>query len=327
MSADDTIEVDASNPPDVPIEDGTVFTGGAITARPTYVDGDPNFTVLNLPDGPHDVVKRTKSTIDPITGEIPYDETVSLERDNDQRVLGANVSLSRALNLLATLGAAWMAGGVRLILSDGTYISFDSSASATTFLSFSQEIATPSFIQQNEGFSATGYVPKENGAISPTSGVTIGFGVDLGGKTETSLLSDGVPQSIADILAPYTQLKGQDAQNKLDQSPLTLTTDQANTVSEVYMNLIGSQVGQDYNAASSSSFSSLPKGTRSAVVDLAYQYGTGLSTATPSFWGDITSQNWASAVSELNNFHDSYPTRRQSEANLIQADINDGLLK
>ncbi|MBK4668428.1 hypothetical protein JJQ10_15500, partial [Enterobacter hormaechei] len=67
--------------------------------------------------------------------------------------------------------------------------------------------------------------------------------------------------------------------------------------------------------------------TRTAIVSVSYQYGQNLAAATPEFWKQVTSGRWADAVKNLNNFKDNFPTRRQSEAALIQADIAAGKLK
>ncbi|WP_259271153.1 pesticin C-terminus-like muramidase, partial [Klebsiella pneumoniae] len=75
-----------------------------------------------------------------------------------------------------------------------------------------------------------------------------------------------------------------------------------------------------------SKFSSLPLNTRTAIVSVAYQYGTNLASATPNFWSQVTNGQWQEAINNLNNFGDAYPTRRRSEAALIQSDLDAGKL-
>ncbi|WP_117035089.1 pesticin C-terminus-like muramidase [Klebsiella pneumoniae] len=59
---------------------------------------------------------------------------------------------------------------------------------------------------------------------------------------------------------------------------------------------------------------------------VAYQYGTNLASATPNFWSQVTNGQWQEAINNLNNFGDAYPTRRRSEAALIQSDLDAGKL-
>ncbi|MBO1360258.1 hypothetical protein J2D73_10715 [Acetobacter sacchari] len=73
-------------------------------------------------------------------------------------------------------------------------------------------------------------------------------------------------------------------------------------------------------------FNELPLEMKTVIDDLHYHYGD-LSTATPRFWGDVTSGNWSQAINELRNFDDDFPTRRNAEADAIQNDINYGFLK
>ncbi|ELQ9312151.1 hypothetical protein R3D73_005197 [Serratia marcescens] len=98
-------------------------------------------------------------------------------------------------------------------------------------------------------------------------------------------------------------------------------------VSNIYVNQYSAGMASRYSSAAGSPFSALPLNTRTAIVSVAYQYGQNLAQAAPTFWSYVTQKQWANVVNELNNFGDTYPTRRQSEAALIQSDINSGKLK
>lgn len=72
-------------------------------------------------------------------------------------------------------------------------------------------------------------------------------------------------------------------------------------------------------------FDQLDPDKQTAIVDLAYQFGTNLAKAAPKFWGAATSGDWNGAVTELKDFYG--PTiapsrhdiqRRADEAGLIQ---------
>lgn len=312
--------------------DGVSVTGGNAGGGlnfpiPFHIVGHDDFMVLAINNDVFDATRRNQSTIDPLTGELPYDDTVAIER-GDKRLLLTYKNFSDALNELNRLGDVWKQGAMILVLSDTTFITFGDVNQMTSFLSNSNRIAKTEFIREKEGFHAAGYVPRDAaGNALGQSGVTIGVGIDLGGRSAQSMLNDGVPQNLVDILSPYLGLKGQSAVDKLNQSPLSLPESQAMDISNIYVNQYSAGIASRYSSAAGSSFSALPLNTRTAIVSVAYQYGQNLAQAAPTFWNYVTQKQWANVVNELNNFGDAYPTRRQSEAALIQADINSGKLK
>ena len=46
-----------------------------------------------------------------------------------------------------------------------------------------------------------------------------------------------------------------------------------------------------------------------------------MKSKTPKFWKYATSGNWDKAYNELMDFKDKYPTRRKSEAKLLNSKI------
>ena len=178
------------------------------------------------------------------------------------------------------------------------------------------------------GLQTTAYVPMDHGVPLGNSGVTLGAGIDLGSKTAASLLSDGVSPGLAALLGEYTALRGEQALNKLRQKPLNISEAQAKEITHVYFELISTNMEKRVDAvAGAGKFRSIPYNTRTAIIDLSFQYGENLAGSVPKTWGMITSGNWKGVVQELNNFGDDYPTRRKSEAKLIQGDIDRGLLQ
>jgi GH24 family phage-related lysozyme (muramidase) len=179
------------------------------------------------------------------------------------------------------------------------------------------------FIERHEGGILTqGYVPP-----SGHSGVTIGAGVDLGQHTAAELAAWGVPQSLINVLQPYLGLSGATASNYLAGHPLTISLADATTLSHLAENDFTADVASNYNSASGGNFYDLPQGAQTAVVDLAYQYGTNLAGATPNFWSQITTGDWNAAIQNLDNFGDDYDTRRGDEADLLRQEIADGTLQ
>lgn len=184
------------------------------------------------------------------------------------------------------------------------------------------------FISKNEGQQQLTAYP--SGALAQSApatgkdpgagiGVTIATGVDLGSHSVDDLKRWGVSdQGVAD-LAPAMGLKGDAARNFLNASqPLTIGAADAQAMDEGALKDTISAVQKAYDSTDpATSFSNLTPGQQTAIVDLAYQYGTNLASRTPKFWGDVTSGNWDAAVNELNNFHDSYLARRESEAGIL----------
>ena len=193
-----------------------------------------------------------------------------------------------------------------------------------------------SFIRQHE--SVGGVINRKasvphyrNGNVIGHSGVTIGAGIDLGGMTVSQLTGYGMPSAFVELLKPYLGLQGQAALSYLDAHPLTIPQNLVSSLdqlqNDVEMKTIN-KVASLYTADASPhvNFFQLPAGAQTAIVDLAFQYGSNLAKAAPIFWGQVTHGQWSAAVTNLNNFGDSYPSRRESEGALIQADISSGKL-
>ena len=170
------------------------------------------------------------------------------------------------------------------------------------------------FISDREGGQAlTGYVPDPSGS---RSGVTIATGFDLGARDAGDLLALGLPSGLRASLHPYLGLTGQSAVSALAKQPLTITQTDADLIDRASKANALTGLVASYNASSSVTFSSLPAQAQTVIASVAFQYGS-LAIATPTFWKHVTSQDWAAAVSELRNFGDRYPTRRNLEADLL----------
>ncbi|MGM5657168.1 hypothetical protein K2185_30460, partial [Klebsiella sp. K5-312] len=160
-------------------------------------------------------------------GEIPYDEWVFVETSG-KRILTDEGDITYVLQLLQNVGNSWANNGIDLVFGDNQYLRFDSKSSLVSFLENSNRIVKYDFIQEKEGFSTSGYVPKgSDGNPDGNSGVTVGSGVDLGNRTSSSMINDGIDRTFAESLNAYFGLKGQDAQNQLNSNPLNLTYSQA----------------------------------------------------------------------------------------------------
>jgi len=179
-----------------------------------------------------------------------------------------------------------------------------------------------SHIYTNEdGVHTTGYlVPGASNA-----GVTIGAGVDLGSQSASGLASMGVAQNIITTVTPYLGLKGAAASTAVTKNGYpTLSQADATSLSQALLDSTRATVASRFDATSAvAKFDELPAEAQTVIIDVAYPNGPYLSTSAPSFWADVTSGNWSSAVDELNNWYgtNSSNPRYQGDAALLQSAI------
>lgn len=174
------------------------------------------------------------------------------------------------------------------------------------------------FIDELEGFTVRGYVPKDvRGEPLGQSGATIGGGVDLGHWTVTALRRRKVPESIIEKVAPYCGLRGWDAVHAL-VIPLVLTEDEARRLTRTIQGDITDALIARYDRASKVPMRFIAQQAQTVLLSVAYQYGPDLARRCPKFWRAMTSQDWQAAVKELEDFGDAYPTRRRKEAKYLK---------
>jgi len=178
------------------------------------------------------------------------------------------------------------------------------------------------FIGRQEGFRLDAYVPDP---WFSRSGVTIGTGVDVGQRSVADIQALDIPEALKQKLAPYAGLTGQDAVNFLANRPLRLTEVEAYALDTAVAQDIFGDVATLYDAAATGeSFLELPLEARTAIGDVAYQYGPNLEQRLPDFWGDVTQGRWDEATQTLKDFGDRYPDRRDAEADLLEQAIGRG---
>ncbi len=235
------------------------------------------------------------------------------------------------------------ATGVRSEWSDG--VAFESPESDISLLPYSASaVLAPSpqaaesashqinfdFIERLEGgILLDAYVPLRNGVPVGQSGVTIAAGFDLGQHDQAFLDSTGWPQDLIDRLSPYLGLKGVDAQvflygdadQGLAANELTVSQEEGELIAEVVRERKAVEIIAAYDAASSVAFADLPEPAQTVIASVAFQYGSNLASATPNFWGFVTTQDYTSAIAELNDFNDQFSTRRETEADYLESGL------
>ena len=202
------------------------------------------------------------------------------------------------------------------------------------------------FIRKREDASYNGtlnpiaVVPhnKITGIVVGHSGATIGEGIDLGQMSLAQLQGFGnLSASFIHSLTPYLgknpgvnpHATGQAALTYLNAHPLVISQgdlSQLETLQHDVEQITIKKVVQNYNAVAYTNFWSLPGGAQTAIIDLAFQYGTNLAAKTPQFWKQVTTGQWQAAVDNLNDFGDDFRTRRKKEADKISNDITEEYL-
>lgn len=166
------------------------------------------------------------------------------------------------------------------------------------------------FITELEGFKTKGYVPSDN------SGVTIGTGVDLKSKNENYFSE--LPKSIRDKLKPYFGLSGKSAKDKLAKIPLELEENEVKQINQITKKSEANLLKRKWKEATGTDFDNLPSSLATPIASVAFQYGAGSPADTyEKFWSAATSGDVKGMESELRNFRDKYPTRREAEADYM----------
>ncbi len=176
------------------------------------------------------------------------------------------------------------------------------------------------FISDREGGRrTTGYVPDPEGS---RSGVTIGTGIDLGQMGESDLEQFDFPSGLKDKLRPYLGIIKFEAVSLLNSMPLQVTDAEAELIDKQVKSRFLRGLERKFNDAAANRFDELPDGVQTVIASVAFQYGD-LRTKTPNFWRQITTSDWQGAYSNLRNFGDKYPTRRNLEADLLQSSLKE----
>ena len=188
------------------------------------------------------------------------------------------------------------------------------------------------FLTCHEGFLFCGYVPidPKSGEVLGESGVTVGAGVDLGSKSRASFSS--LSSTLVDKLEPYFGLKRNLAACAAIERPLQLTQAEAISVTDAVKNNIDNQALERYNRdkdPSALEFASLPRGIRTAIISVWYQFGyPDVKPTYPKFWGFVKNNDWENAIKELRNFYTNPNEqqlgdlrRRNNEADIIEATL------
>jgi hypothetical protein len=171
-------------------------------------------------------------------------------------------------------------------------------------------------------------VPNRKDVVIGHSGATLGYGVDLGGRSVAGLKALGLSQPVIDALAPYLPYRGQAALAYVKAHPLTLPAADVQAIDGAVESQNARALAAKFDAASEvGAFRDLPANTQTAIADLYFQYGTdNPAKAAPNFWRQITQGDWQGAHDNLKAFGDAYGPRRHDEADRLAQDMGAGVL-
>lgn len=171
------------------------------------------------------------------------------------------------------------------------------------------------FIQrQFEGVELVGYVPPLDGGVIE-SGVTVGAGFDIGQRSIEEI-DDAFSYELADKLAPYCGVTGNNAITLLSEKPLVITESECEIINEYAHKQAENRLLAIWQRDCDYAFHSLPDGIQTIIASVAFQYGD-LSKACPNFWRQAIEQDWEMMAKNLWDFGDAYPTRRRQEYILL----------
>jgi hypothetical protein len=180
------------------------------------------------------------------------------------------------------------------------------------------------FLHMLEGFNNQGYVPVSKlGKPLGKSGVTIGYGFDLGQQTVKSLTALGLKAALTNKLVPYVTLKKQDALNFLNAKPLILTDTEVKELDKAVKLKYYDAIKKEFEDNSDLSFTHLDTEKQTVIFSVSYQYGS-LKKSCPKFFKYVTRNMWVNAVAELRDFGDDYPIRRNLEADYLETGLKKG---
>ena len=173
-------------------------------------------------------------------------------------------------------------------------------------------------IKEFEGAAVTeGYVPMRDGEALESSGVTIASGFDIGQRSENDLWDLNLGAELTECLTPYANLRGEAAVEAINRNPLTVTDEDAEVIDEVVHARFERRVERKWNESSNIYWTELSDRQQTIVMSVTYQYGSPWRRC-PTFWRLATDDDWDGVIAELRDFGDSYPTRRNREADYLE---------
>ncbi len=196
-----------------------------------------------------------------------------------------------------------------------TSLSVKTSTKKTVEASIESPKIDSQFIAKMEGSVLKGYVPLPG---KTKSGVTIATGFDLGQMRPKEFNNLPLSAGLKNKLRPYVGLKKFNAVAFLKSHPLSINQTELLEINQISMNKILQPLMKNYNKASKTSFTQLPKQAQTVLFSYAYQYGPDFmkKSSGSKLWHYFVTQDWKKVSATLRGSR-QYSSRRRQEAQLI----------
>jgi hypothetical protein len=129
----------------------------------------------------------------------------------------------------------------------------------------------------------------------------------------------GIEARLVQLLDPYFGVRGNDALRLLQSRPLSLSRDDTIAIDDLVKPDKAQRVRTLFDQASRVPLTALPPAAQTVIVSVLFQYGS--PTRVKKFWSYCTNQDWEMTLRELRDFKDKYPTRRNREADYLEAGL------
>lgn len=157
------------------------------------------------------------------------------------------------------------------------------------------------------------------------SGVTIGYGVDLGQQSREVMKKIGVPDRLLDKFEPYFGKKKWDAVNTLEKFPIKISIEDAKFVSELMMDSYVDRAARNFfRDSDGEDFYGLPSQIQTLLTDLTYHHGSLKNNKTYPYismaYDRILARDIDGAISALDSdkyAHPKFANRRKAQINLL----------
>lgn len=176
------------------------------------------------------------------------------------------------------------------------------------------------FLKSVEGYRMRGYVPEGH-----RSGVTVGIGIDLGQQSLQKLKEAGVAKEVLQLLEPYIGKRGLLALETLKEKPLRLSKEVTDDITTKVIDYDLRKLIVYYNrGATTHTWEELEDRQQTVILSVVHQYGI---HGAPKFLRYAMKGNWEAVERELQDFGDSYKTRRMKEYRYLTGGTNESLYK
>lgn len=191
-------------------------------------------------------------------------------------------------------------------------------------------------LEQNESGgnppTVDGYVPGHGKGVGAKSGVTVGYGVDLGQQSMKDLKEWGIDKKLRDKLKGYLGKTGTQAELYLNGDKhnkahnLTLTQAEVDELDNGARNFIIGKLRVAFNKDNTGhvDFDQLPSNTQTALSDFFYQHGAYSNKKYQKLWAAVKVLDWVKVAKLLPLEPGAPRSRLQHDGDLVSVDVKAG---